>query len=93
MSDDASLPDPRPRLPSALMDHSFAALGWLNRGTQAVGSIRFPECVRRVQFYLRKAAARAETPAERAVVQGLSASLDALIHADAQARELLDDSA
>ena len=93
MSDD-DLPDPRPSTkPAPLLEHSFGVLGWLNRAAQAVGSTRFGECVQRIEFNLHKADMHAKTPAERAVMAGLRASLDALVHADAEARELLDDSA
>ena len=74
------------------MDLSFAALGWLYRSANAVGSDRFAETVHRSRFYLDKAAGHAATPAEAAVVTGLNASLDALIQADADARQLLADS-
>lgn len=86
------LPSPLPvfRHP-ALMD-LFAALGWLCRSAQAVGSDRFAETARRSGFYLDKAASNAHTPAELAVITSLTASQDALILADADARELLANS-
>jgi hypothetical protein len=89
----APLPDPRPPLRHpALMDLSFAALGWLNRSAQAVGSDRFTETIHRSRFNIEKAAGHAATPAELAIITGLTASLDALIQADADARQLLSDS-
>ena len=91
MSDDDTLPDPRPALRAApLIDHSFAALGWLNRASVAVGSTRFDECVQRVEFNLRKAAAVVKTPGDRVVVDGLAASLAEMVRADAEARQLFD---
>lgn len=84
---------PRPPLKQpALVDLSFAALGWLHRASIAVGSDRFTETLHRSRFYLTQAAAHAATPAELAMIAGLSASLDGLIQADANARELLSDS-
>lgn len=70
----------------------FAALGWLCRSAQAVGSDRFAETARRSGFYLDKAASHAHTPAELAVITSLTASQDALILADADARRLLANS-
>lgn len=74
------------------MDLSFAALGWLNRAAQAAGSIRFTETARRARFYLVQAARHATTPAELAVITGLTASLEGLTKADADAKELLLES-
>ena len=74
------------------MELSFAALGWLNRSAQAVGSDRFAETVHRSRFNIEKAAGHAATPAELAIIAGLTASLDALIQADADARQVLGDS-
>lgn len=74
------------------MEHSFAALGWLNRCAGAVGSDRFEETAHRTRFCLAKAAGHAATPAETAVVAGLAASLEAVIEADADARRLLAES-
>lgn len=74
------------------MELNFAALGWLQRSAQAVGSDRFPETLQRSRFYLEKAACHAATPAEAAVITGLAASVDALLQADVDARQLLDDS-
>lgn len=74
------------------MEHSFAALGWLNRCAHSVGSDRFDESVRRTRFCLEKAAHHAATPAEAAVIDGLAASLGKVIEADAEARRLLADS-
>jgi hypothetical protein len=73
------------------MDLSFAALGWLYRLAQAVGSNRFEETVHRANFYLGKASACAQTPAELAVLAGMRVSLDALLQADIEARELLGE--
>lgn len=84
------LPNPRPALQHPpLMDHSFAALGWLQRAGQAVGSNRFPEALTRARFYLDKAEAHAHTPGEDAVMRGMRDSVDYLIEANAQARSLL----
>lgn len=74
------------------MELSFAALGWLQRSAQAVGSDRFPETLQRSRFYLDKAASHAATPAEAAVITSMATAVDALLQADADARELLDDS-
>ena len=74
------------------MDLSFAALGWLNRCAQAAGSDRFDETARRSRFYINTAAGHAHTPAELAIVTGLTTTLDALVVADAEARALLADS-
>lgn len=74
------------------MDLSFAALGWLHRSAHAVGSGRFPEAVLRCRFYLEQAAAHAATPADFAVLRGLTASLEDLIEADADAQRLLEES-
>ena len=92
MANDENLPDPRPVTITPLMEVSFAALGWLNRAAQAVGSIRFTEAVTRSRFYLDRARKIAATPAELAVITGLAASQRGLIEADAQARELLEES-
>ena len=44
--DSDNLPVPRPSLnPAPPMDHRFEALGWLLRGAQSVGSIRFAEWI------------------------------------------------
>lgn len=74
------------------MELSFGALGWLCRSANNVGSDRFAESVARSRFYLERTACHAATPAEAAIVDGLAASLDALIQADADARELLGES-
>jgi len=93
VNDDAvepRLPDPRVASKHPpLMDHSFAALGWLQRAGQAVGSARFPEALTRARFYLDKAEEHVHTPGEDAVLQGLYDSLDYLIAANAAARTLL----
>jgi hypothetical protein len=87
---DHDLPDPRPpRQHPPIMELSFAALGWLNRAAQAVGSIRFTESIQRSRFNLERAKRHARTPAELAVIAGLASSLQRLIRADADARELL----
>lgn len=83
------LPNPRAAQPPPLMEVSFAALGWLQRAGQAVGSARFVEAIRRAGFYLEKTAELAQTPGERAVVDGLEAAVDNLIAANAEARSLL----
>ena len=74
------------------MDLSLAALNWLCRSAQAIGSDRFAETACRRSLDLVKAASHAHTPAEREIIAGLTASLDALILADAEARELFADS-
>ena len=87
---DHDLPDPRPpRQHPPIMELSFAALGWLNRAAQAVGSIRFTESIQRSRFNLERAKDHARTPAELAVIAGLASSLQGLIRADADTRELL----
>ena len=87
---DDDLPDPRPPLQHPpIMELSFAALGWLNRAAQAVGSIRFTESIQRSRFNLERAKDHARTPAELAVIAGLASSLQGLIRADADTRELL----
>lgn len=92
MANDDNLPNPYPRKVTSLMDVTFAALGWLNRTAQAVGSERFAEAVTRSRFYLNRARKIAGTPAELAVITGLASSLPGLIEADAQARGLLEES-
>ena len=92
MANDENLPDPRPVTITPLMDVTFAALGWLNRTAQAVGSERFAEAMTRSRFYLDRARNIAATPAELAVITGLVASQQGLTEADAQARELLEQS-
>lgn len=88
-----NLPNPRPPLQHPpLMDHSFAALGWLHRAAQAVGSPRFGETTERAQFYLQKANYYACTPGERAVVRGMFDSLGELIAAHHEAEKLLAES-
>ena len=90
---DQNLPDPRPPLHHPpMMDLSFAALGWLNRAAQAVGSPRFTEAVTRSRFYLERARGHAFTPAECALITGLASSLQGLIEADVEARRLLEES-
>ena len=84
-----ALPNPRVGKHPPLMEHSFAALGWLQRAAQAVGSPRFSECLDRAAFYLDRAAARAHTPGEQAVLAGLWTALSGLADANAQARTLL----
>ena len=93
ISHEESLPNPFPPLQHPpMMDLSFAALGWLNRAAQAAGAIRFTESVERARFYLEKAASHAVTPAEVAVITGLTSSLQGLIQANADARALLEES-
>lgn len=71
------------------MELSFAALGWLARAADAAGTAKFTESVQRARFNLTKAAGYAKTPAEVAVIAGLASSLEGLIEADADAREVL----
>ena len=93
MPDNDDLPDHRPpRQHPPLMDLSFAALGWINRAAGAAGADRFAESVRRARFYLGQASRHAWTPADRAVITGLAASLEAVILADAEARAVLGES-
>lgn len=81
-----------PKRKPPFSDLSFSTLGWLNRAASAVGADRFFECLERAQFYLDRTAATAATPAERAVVAGLTLSLSALIDTDRVARKLLQAS-
>jgi len=93
ISNEESLPNPFPPMQHPPMtDRTFAALGWLNRAAQAVGGTRFTESIKRARFYLEKAAGQAVTPAEVAVITGLTSSLQGLIHANANARALLEES-
>lgn len=90
MSHHSDLPDPRPpRQHPPFMELSFAALGWLARAANHAGGVEFTEAVQRARFNLKKAAGYAHTPAEVAVISGLASSLEGLIKADADARELL----
>lgn len=90
MSNHEGLPDPRPpRQHPPFMELSFAALGWLARAADAAGTARFTESVQRARFNMTKAAGYAKTPAEVAVIAGLASSLEGLIQADADAREVL----
>lgn len=87
------MPNPRPPVKHPpLMDLSFAALGWVNRAAQAVGSDRFAESVNRSRFYIARAEEHAATPAERAVIEGLYFSVDLIIEANAKARTMLAES-
>lgn len=87
---DDNLPDPRPaRQHPPLMDLSFAALGWINRTAQAVGSDRFPESLNRARFYLARAEEHAFTPAEQAVIDGMHHGIELIVDANAQARTTL----
>jgi hypothetical protein len=94
MSDDNSrLPNPRAATQHPpLMELSFAALGWLNRTAQAVGSDRFAELVNRTEFYLDRAEEHVFTPAEQAVIEGMRHGLGLLLTVNAQARTLLAES-
>jgi len=86
---------PNHRFPSelgALVDFTHAGLGWLLRAATAVGAPRFPELVDRAGFYLDKAFVIAQTPAERAVVDGLIRSGLALVESDGDARRVLAES-
>jgi hypothetical protein len=92
INNDKKLPWPYPpRRHPPLMEFSFAALGWINRAAQAVGSDRFVETVHRARFNIDAAAAYAVTPADMAVLEGLSATLEAVIQADSEARALLGE--
>ena len=93
MAHDDNLPDLRPpRQHPPFMELSFAALGWLARAAAAAGGIAFPEALQRARINLKRAAGYAGTPAEVAVVTGLTSSLQGLIEADAEARKLLEES-
>ena len=72
-----------------LVDHTHAALTWAYRASQAVGSFRFVETIRRAAFYFERAASHAHTPGEEALVSGLQVMIDNLVAADAAARVLL----
>lgn len=88
-----SLPDPRPaRQHPPLMELSFAALGWINRTAQAVGSDRFVESLNRSEFYLVRAEEHVFTPAEQTVIEGMRHSLELLVAVNARARTLLAES-
>jgi hypothetical protein len=93
ISNDNSLPCPypSPKVPP-LLSHSFAALGWIGRAGQAVGSDRFAEAVTRASFNIDQCAIYVHTPAEKAVLEGLLGMVDGVVRADAEARELLGDS-
>lgn len=87
------IPDPNPpRKHPPMMEHSFAALGWINRAAQAVGADRFFESLERAQFCLERTSAHAQTPAEKAIVYGLAEMMARQIAADREAREMLKDS-
>ena len=93
MANNDNLPDPRPpRQHPPFMELSFAALGWLARAAAAAGGIAFTEALQRARFNLKRAAGYAATPAEVAVITGLTSSLQGLIEADAEARKLLEES-
>jgi hypothetical protein len=91
VTEEPSLPDPRRMRVTQppLVDNSHAALTWAHRASQAVGSSRFAETVRRASFYFARAASHAHTPGEEALVSGLQAMIDDLVAADAAARVLL----
>ena len=84
-----ALPNPRVGQHPPVMEHAFAALGWLQRAAQAVGSVRFAESLERAAFYLDKTAGHSHTPGEQAVLAGLWAALSNLTEANAEARALL----
>ena len=87
------LPDPLPPLRHPpLLDLSFAALGWLFRCTGAIGSPRFGEALERTQFYLMRANAYAETPAEKALVWALFEGLGEINGENLAAERLLAES-
>lgn len=90
MSDtEPRLPNPRVGQHPPVMEHAFAALGWLQRAAQAVGSVRFAESLERAAFYLDKTAGHSHTPGEQAVLAGLWTALSNLTEANVQARALL----
>lgn len=93
MINEDSLPNPRPPLKHPpLMDLSFAALGWLFRTVDAVGSPRFGESLERAQFYLMRANAHAGTPAEIELVRALWEGLGEVNRANLAAERLLAES-
>ena len=94
MINEDSLPNPRPPLRHPpLMDLSFAALGWLFRCADAVGSPRFGETLERAQFYLFRAGDYADTPAERALVRAMwENGLGEINRANLAAKQLLAES-
>lgn len=71
------------------MDLAFAGLGWVLRAADAVGSDRFAECITRARFNIGRAGTYAKTPADKQVLAAMTAMLDALDCADADAREVL----
>jgi hypothetical protein len=73
------------------MNYTFSVLGWLHRSSAAVGSDRFAEAASRCRFSLNQAAGLAKTPAERSLIDGLTDTLEAVIKADTDSRQLLDD--
>ena len=87
------LPNPRPTAyHPPLMELSFAALGWLNRTAQAVGSDRFAESANRCRFYLARAEEHVFTPAEQSVIEGMRHALELLLADNARTRTLLAES-
>lgn len=91
--EDGLLPDPRPpwRHPP-LMDLSFASLGWIFRCSAAIGTPRFGETLERAQFYLGRARAYADTPAELEIVWALFEGLGKVNSANLAAKRLLAES-
>lgn len=87
-----ALPNPRVGKHPPVMEHAFAALGWLQRAAQAVGSVRFAESLDRAAFYLDKTGEHSHTPGEQAVLAGLRSALSNLTEANAEARALLAQS-
>lgn len=75
------------------MELSFAGLGWVLRAAGAVGSDRFAECITRARFNIGQAGTYAVTPADKQVLVAMTAMLDALDCADADAREVLGEAA
>ena len=75
-----------------MMGVSSAALDWLNRAGQDIGTERVFEDLERAQFYVDRTAFYAQTPAEKAIVRGLEQILIGVIDADRDARETLKDS-
>jgi hypothetical protein len=73
------------------MAQLFASLGWVIRSAHAVGADRFDEAARRARNTIARCEVHIVTPAERAVLDGLSASLDAVIRDDLETRQLLGE--
>lgn len=85
------LPDHRPpdRHPA---QRFLAAVGWLCRAADAVGSPRFAETHVRASICVDMAADVADTPARKVVVRALADAVMSLASVDSAVRSLLQDS-